>query len=159
MKKFKRFEVLFWSIAFPGFGQYLNSHLFKGTVFIILEIIVNVMSNFNSAIRFSFLGEIDQAILVTNFQWLLFYPCIYMFAIWDAYRFASDEPLSPWAFFPFVFSAYSVTVGVFYSTKITIFDVLLGPVWLPMLFLIPGIIVGFVLKKICERFTLHKQEI
>ena len=93
----------------------------------------------------SFCGNIQEAIEIIDFQWILFYPCLYMFAMWDAYKEVMETD-NEYAFLPFVFCAYFVTVGVFYSTQMKLFGVLLGPVFLPMVFLIPGIISGFVVK-------------
>jgi hypothetical protein len=50
------------------------------------------------------------------------------------------------SFLPFVFCAYFVTVGLMISPKVTFFQIHPGPVFLPMLFLIPGLLVGGVLK-------------
>jgi hypothetical protein len=77
-RKPKKHEPLLWSIALPGFGQFLNGGFFKISVFVFLEILVNVLSKFNLAILYSFQGEIQKAINVTNFQWLMFYPIIYV---------------------------------------------------------------------------------
>ncbi|MCL6572412.1 MAG: hypothetical protein K6T88_12125 [Bacillus sp. (in: Bacteria)] len=145
MKKMSKLESVLWNIAFPGFSQLLMGKYIKGILFVVLEILVNVMGRFNQAIMFSFLGEIKKAELVTNYQWLMFYPCVYMFSLWDGYRLAMpvDEKYS---FLPFVFGAYFVTVGLMVSPKVTIFHVHLGPVFLPMLFLIPGLFIGLLLK-------------
>lgn len=145
MKKIGKLEAVLWNIAFPGFSQLLVGQYVKGILFVILEFLMNVFSRFNQAIMYSFLGEIDQAEAVTNYQWLMFYPCVYMFSIWDAYRFAmpSDEKYS---YLPFVFCAYCVTVGLMVSPKVTIFEIHPGPVFLPMLFLIPGLILGFLIR-------------
>ena len=72
-------EALMWSIALPGFGQYLNGKYFKGTVLLILEFVVNVQAKFNEIIILSFHGDIENAIVQTNYQWLMFYPCLYFF--------------------------------------------------------------------------------
>jgi hypothetical protein len=64
----------------------------------------------------------------------MFYPCIYLFAMWDAYRDAGGGK-SPFSFLPFVFSAYIGTIGVIYSNSLKFMDVLLGPVFLSILFL------------------------
>ncbi|WP_186578730.1 hypothetical protein [Aquibacillus kalidii] len=139
-------EVLLWSIAFPGFGQILNGQNLKGILFIVLEILINVQANFNIIIISSFLGEVDKAVKQTNYLWLMFYPCVYFFAMWDAYKEAGGGK-KPYSFLPFVFCAYMVTIGVIFSSKMTFFGILLGPVWLPMFMVIPGLIVGFVLQK------------
>ena len=145
MKTLGKLEAVLWSIALPGFSQLLSGQIFKGTLFVLLEFVINMYSNFNSAIMYSFLGEIDQAIQVINFQWLMFYPCLYMFAMWDSYRSAmpENEELS---FLPFVFGTYFVTVGLMYSTRIKLFGILIGPVFLPMLSLIPGLMIGFLIR-------------
>ncbi|WP_338469468.1 hypothetical protein R4Z10_11605 [Niallia sp. XMNu-256] len=143
-------EVLLWSIALPGFGQLLNGRFLKGIVFILLEIIINVQSRFNELIVLSFLGETEKALSLTNYQWLMFYPCIYFYAMWDAYRDAGGAK-HKFSFLPYVFCAYFVTVGLIYSPKVNVLGFPIGPVWLPMLSVIPGIIVGNILIQIGKR--------
>ncbi|MBM7693728.1 hypothetical protein JOC77_003172 [Peribacillus deserti] len=140
-------ERLIWSIALPGFGQLLNGKYLKGIVFILLEIIINVQSNFNEVIYYSFNGEIGKSIHQANYQWLMFYPCIYFFAMWDAFK-DSGGGKEPYSYLPFVFSAYFVTVGIMYSDRIKMFGILLGIVWFPMLCVIPGVGLGLLLKRI-----------
>ncbi|WP_163100497.1 hypothetical protein [Peribacillus alkalitolerans] len=140
-------EKLFWSIALPGFGQFLNGKYIKGITLIVLEFIVNVQSNLNDIIILSFNGQIEASIDHTNYQWLMFYPCLYMYAIWDAYK-DSGEAKSKGLFFPFVSGAYFATVGIIYSRTLTIFGILIGPVWLPILFMILGIVIGVFVKRI-----------
>lgn len=152
----KKLEALLWSIALPGFAQLLNKQIFKGTVFIILEFLVNVNSNFNTAIMLSFLGEIDGAIKAADYQWLMFYPCLYMFAMWDAYKFSSGEKIGEYAFLPFVFGAYFVTVGLMFSKKMYLFGMLFGPVWLPIAFLPLGLLVGHLIRLAILFFTKTK---
>ncbi|WP_436262603.1 hypothetical protein [Ornithinibacillus hominis] len=151
-------EVLFWSIALPGFGHYLNGKLFKGTVLIILEFLVNVQSGLNYAILPSFHGEIHEAISATNFQWLMFYPCIYLFAIWDAYRDAGGGN-EPYAFIPFVFSAYIGTIGVVYSPTFNINGVYFGVIWLPIIFLILGFLIGKIIRFIILKQVNRKEKV
>lgn len=67
--------------------------------------------------------------------------------MWDAYRDGPEEK-SPFIFMPFVFSAYFVTVGVISSSTFKIKNVLLGPIWLPLLYVTIGILFGLVLRKI-----------
>ncbi|TCJ02298.1 hypothetical protein [Cytobacillus praedii] len=153
MRKTNKIEALFWSIALPGFGQLLNGQIIKRIIFIFLEFLINVMSSFNKAIMLSFLGKISEAIQIIDYQWLMFYPCVYMFAMYDAYKFAGDNT-SPFSFFPFAFGAYFVTVGLMFSTKLTIFGVLFGPIFLPMLFLIPGLLVGFLFRYIFKEINI-----
>ncbi|MGS2779865.1 hypothetical protein ACVBAX_21215 [Robertmurraya sp. GLU-23] len=148
MKK-SAFEKLLWSIALPGFGQFLNGKYFKGTVLLILEFLINVKANFNQVILLSFHGEIGDAIQHAEYQWLMFYPCLYFFSMWDAVKDAGGGK-DPYSFLPYVFTAFFVTVGLIFSSNLMIFGVLLGPVWLPIVFVFPGIIIGFITREIIK---------
>jgi hypothetical protein len=143
-------EKLLWSIAFPGFGQMLNGKYFKGILFILLEFVINVQSHFNEVIMLSFNGEIEKTFARTEYQWLMFYPCVYFFAIWDAYKDAGGDK-EPYSFLPFVSSAYLVTVGLMISSKIKVFGYLLGTVWFPMLCVIPGVVIGILIKNLLRK--------
>ena len=145
MSKEERIEKVLWSIALLGFKQLLNGEFFKGLLLIVLEFLINVQSNFNKIIIYSFQGDIQAAIDHVNYDWLMFHPCLYMFSIWDAYRDASGGKL-PYSFLPYAFSTYFVTVGLIYSSSLKVFGVLLGPVFLPILFLIPGISIGLLMQ-------------
>ncbi len=145
-KRDKKAEVLLWSIALPGFGQFLNQQYVKGIVLIILEVIINVKGQVNLVIMQSFLGQISSAINEANYLWLMFYPCVYLFAIWDAYRDAGGDV--KYLFIPFVFSAYIGTIGVIYSSQLTIFNYLIGPVFLPIIGMVLGFFIGYMLRKL-----------
>jgi hypothetical protein len=155
MPKSKHFEVILWSVAFPGFGQFLNKKILKGITFLTLEFVINTKSNLNLIIISSFLGEIDKAIDQTNYQWLMFYPCVYLFAIWDAYRDAGGGQ-EPYSFLPFVFSAYFGTIGVIYSKSVYFLGRKWGPVWFSILFLLIGVGVGFIIKKTLVTYSSNR---
>jgi hypothetical protein len=144
------YEKLLWCIALPGFGQFLNGKLFKGTILIFLEILVNVQANLNEAIILSFHGNIEKAIMNTDYQWLMFYPCLYFYAMWDAFKDAGGGK-NKFSFLPFVFAAYVATVGCVYSSQFRLFGVLLGPVWLPILCIIPGAALGIIVRAIIRK--------
>lgn len=74
-----------------------------------------------------------------------------MFAMWDAYCNADGE-LNGFSSILFVLGAFFLTIGLIYSTSLTIFGVLIGPVFLPMLFLVPGLLIGFIIYKV----VIHK---
>lgn len=141
----KCIDKLLWSIAIPRFGQLLNGKYIKGILLITLEFLINVKTNFNEVIILSFHGEVLNAIQETNKQWLMFYSCLYFFAMWDAWKDAGggNEPFSS---IPLVFSTCFVTVGCIYSSDFRLFGALLGPVWFPMLCVIPGVLIGIVTK-------------
>jgi len=143
----RKIEVLLWSIALPSFSQLLNGKYIKGIIFIFLEFIINIYSNFNEIILMSFNGNIHQAIETANYQWLMFYPCLYFFGMWDAFKDAGGGKIK-FSFVPFVFLAYFVTLGCIYSPKFKLFGIVLGPVWLSLISVIPGFIIGMVFRKI-----------
>ncbi|MEN1968529.1 hypothetical protein WMZ97_10695 [Lentibacillus sp. N15] len=149
-RKIKVIEAIIWNIALPGLAQILNGKIIKGLVLVGLGFLVNIQSNLNQAILYSFNGEIQLAIDITNYQLLLFYPCWYIFAMWDVYKDTGSGKES-FSFLPFVFSAYSMTVGAIYSPTLKIGGILFGPIWLPTLFLPIGIIVGTVLRILLKK--------
>ncbi|MDW8801356.1 hypothetical protein P8V03_09335 [Clostridium sp. A1-XYC3] len=152
-------EKALWSVAIPGFGQLLNKKYLKGTILIFLEFLINVKANINTIIVLSFYGKTELAVKEANYQWLMFYPCVYMFAIWDAYRDGGgyDEPL---LYLPFAVAAYVETIGVIYSKTLKAFGVLLGPIFLPMIFIFLGLIIGFFIRFLLLRkkhYVKYKQ--
>ncbi len=67
--------------------------------------------------------------------------------MWDAFKDAGGGK-QPYSYLPFVSSAFFVTVGTIYSAQTKVFGVLLGAVWFPILWVIPGLIIGFSIKLI-----------
>ncbi|MBB3108677.1 hypothetical protein FHS18_000705 [Paenibacillus phyllosphaerae] len=155
MAKSIQIEKALWSIALPGFGQLLNGKYIKGIVLIASEVLINVKAHLNEIIMLSFLGRIDEAVSTTNFQWLLFYPCFYMFGIWDAYRDAGN--VNRFGFLPPVTAAYCATVGVFYA-NCHLFGVKWGPVWLPMISCFVGLGLGRLLMELLNRSIRSAEE-
>lgn len=146
-------EKLLWSIAIPGFGQLLNGRYLKGLILIGLEFVINVNSHLNEAIMFSFQGDTTEALGTTNFQWLMFYPCVYMYGLWDAYRDAGGGKMAL-SYIPFVLPAYFGTVGIVYSPYCKVMGYLVGPVWLPMLMAVIGVFLGVSLQHfLAPRFS------
>lgn len=148
----RKLEIVLWSIAFPGFGQILNGEFLKALLFVGLEFLVNVQSNFNTIIIDSFHWNTIRAINQTDYQWLMFYPCLYTFAIWDAYRDAGGGK-SPYAVLPTVAGAYVGTVGVIYSRSLSLIGIKFGPVWLGMMGTLLGVLLGAILRKILLKRT------
>ncbi|RKQ34580.1 hypothetical protein [Oceanobacillus halophilus] len=158
-RKSKKLEAILWSAALPGFAQLLNKRYVKGLLLVGLEFVVNVLGNFNTIILLSWNFKIEEAISQTNYQWLMFYPCLYFFAMWDAYKDAGGGRDKPFAYLPLVFSAYFVTIGVFYSPKLSLFGHLIGPMWSGFLFLPIGLAIGAIIRtillKIYTKQTTH----
>lgn len=133
----------------PGFGQLLNGRFLKGLLLIGLEFLINAQSNLNEIIISSFHGEIEKTITQTNYQWLMFYPCVYMFGIWDAYKDAGGGT-TPYAVVPFAFGAFFGTIGIIFSRDF------LGAVWLGIVGLFLGIAVGLLVRTTLRNRTVTK---
>jgi TM2 domain-containing membrane protein YozV len=82
--------IAWWSAAFPGFGHLLLSKYLRGYALFIWEVVVNVNAHVNSAMIYSFQGNIDMAKEVLDTRWLLMYIPVYLFGIWDSYRTTVD---------------------------------------------------------------------
>jgi len=76
---------------------------------------------------------------------MLFYPCVYIFAIWDAYRDAGATTFR-YSFLPSVCSAYFGTIGVILSPVFTLFAITFGPIWLGILGMLIGAVIGVGMK-------------
>ncbi|MBM7659976.1 hypothetical protein JOC85_000743 [Bacillus mesophilus] len=147
-------EMIFWSIALPGFGQLLNRQYIKALLLVLLEFLINLQGGINLAIVHSFQGNIDLAIQTVDYRWIMFYPCLYVFAMWDAYisakRIAKIKD-TPFESIPFSFAAYITTIGVIYSNR-PIFSITFGPIFTPII----AIFIGFFLGGILKKFLLRK---
>lgn len=141
-----KIEALIWSIMLPGFGQLLNGQTTKGLVLLFLIILVNYKSKLNIVIIQTFNGNFVESIEVTDYQWLMFYPCLYMFALWDAYKEAEGE-VGVLGYYPFIMAAYFLTVGLIFSSTLEVFGYLFGPVILPILFGVLAVFIGIWLRK------------
>ncbi|MGD6873672.1 hypothetical protein ACQCU1_15955 [Sutcliffiella horikoshii] len=77
--------AVLWSLFIPGLGQ-LYLHRIVTAFFVIVWVIVFFYySHGLEAISLLFLGEMEKATSVIDPEWLLFFPSLYGFAIFDAY--------------------------------------------------------------------------
>lgn len=84
------YMVAFWSIAFPGFGHLLISKYIRGLLLFLWEVCINQMTHLNTAMVYSFMGDIDSAKAVLNVELVYLYIPVYLFAIMDSYRTTVD---------------------------------------------------------------------
>jgi hypothetical protein len=136
-----------WSVAIPGFGQIYNGKYVKAIVFIILEFLINLNSHLNVAIFHSWLFDVHQSQQSIDFEWLLFYPCMYVFAIFDAYHDCccqTGRVYSRYVFIPFFFTCFVGTVIVIVSSGAKPFLGLekIGPVFAGAILLFLGLGIG-----------------
>ncbi|TYS58488.1 hypothetical protein FZC74_11810 [Sutcliffiella horikoshii] len=77
--------AVLWSLFIPGLGQ-LYLHRIVTAFFVIVWVIVFFyFSHGLEAVSLLFLGEIEKATSVIDPEWLLFFPSLYGFAIFDSY--------------------------------------------------------------------------
>ncbi|WP_080875233.1 hypothetical protein [Oceanobacillus timonensis] len=155
-QKSKKLEAVLWSIALPGFAQLLHRHYVKGILFIGLEFLINVMGNLNTIIVLSFNFKIEESIAQTNYLWLMFYPCLYFYAIWDAYKNAGGGERA-FAYLPIAFSAYFMTVALIFSPSFAISGHLIGPLWLPLLSIPIGLAAGGLIRWILLKIYMRNE--
>ncbi len=137
--------ALFWSITFPGFGQFYNHQYIKGFFFIVLEFLINLQGEVNRAIIYSFHGEFALASEVANWNWLLFYPCIYIFGMAESYYQAhlkENQAFSEAQFVPFILAAMIGTIGTIYGLRWG-----LGPIFNGLIGMMAGAILGRIAMK------------
>lgn len=136
-----------WSAAIPGFGQLYNRQIGKAVIFILMEFWINNYSHLNMAIMYSWMFQIEKAQQAVDYQWLLFYPCFYIYAIYDAYHTScarADKPEPKWMAVPFVATWLIGTVSVIIgSGQRSFFGIeKLGPVFLGVIVIIVFLVGG-----------------
>lgn len=77
--------AIIWSLFMPGLGQLYIHRVITAFFVIIWGVVFFYLSHGLEALSLLFLGEIKQATDVINPEWLLFFPSIYGFAIFDSY--------------------------------------------------------------------------
>lgn len=82
--------MFWWASSYLGFAYISLGSYVKGNILIFFEFFLNTQSKLNLGIMYSFTGRFDKAKEVLNTNWLLFYFFIYIFAIWGAFRVATD---------------------------------------------------------------------
>lgn len=75
-----------WSALLTGFGHIYNMKSIKGLILLGWMVAIIHFSHVNDAIIATFTGQFHKAREMVNYQWLLFFPSLYLFAMWDAYN-------------------------------------------------------------------------
>ncbi len=83
--------IAWWSAAFPGFGHIMMGSYPIGFLLVVWEFMINVYGRLNIAIMYSFTGRFDLATAILDKRWILLYPLIYVFSIWDSYRLSVEQ--------------------------------------------------------------------
>lgn len=82
--------TVWWSAAFPGFGQIILGSYIKGFLLVVWEFVMNIQTNVNVAIIYSFTGQFDLAREALDARWILLYQGTFVYAAWDSYRSTVD---------------------------------------------------------------------
>ncbi|WP_407271296.1 hypothetical protein [Radiobacillus sp. PE A8.2] len=77
--------AVIWSLFVPGLGQ-LYIHRIVTAFFVIIWVVMfSYFSHSLEALSLLFLGELEEATSVLRPAWLLFFPSIYGFSVYDSY--------------------------------------------------------------------------
>jgi len=74
-----------WSVLTPGLGQLYGGSTIVGTFILAWWIFVCYKAEAVRAFLYSFLGDFSSVTANVNWQWFLFLPSIYVFAVYQAY--------------------------------------------------------------------------
>jgi TM2 domain-containing membrane protein YozV len=74
-----------WSFLVPGLGQLYIHRIITAFFIVVWVVVFAYYSHGLEAISLLFLGKVKESTSVINSEWLLFFPSIYGFAIYDAY--------------------------------------------------------------------------
>lgn len=75
-----------WSSLLPGFGHMYNMKAVKGLIILGWFLAIVYFSHVNAGIIATFTGKYLKARAIVNYQWLMFFPSIYLFSMWDAHN-------------------------------------------------------------------------
>lgn len=88
---------LVWSLLIPGSGQLYIHRLIVALFIVIWWITICYLSKLLPALHYTLLGNFEQAKAVLDIHWYLNIPCIYFFAMYDAYvNTVSNNMLFDW---------------------------------------------------------------
>lgn len=77
--------AIIWSLFIPGLGQLYIHRIVTAFFVIIWCVVFFYYSHALEAISLLFLGEIDKSTSVLHPEWLLFFPSLYGFSVFDSY--------------------------------------------------------------------------
>lgn len=77
--------AVIWSLFVPGLGQLYIHRIITAFFVIIWVVLFTYFSHGLEAISLLFLGKVQEATSVLKPEWLLFFPSIYGFSVFDSY--------------------------------------------------------------------------
>ncbi|MDN3019158.1 hypothetical protein PH210_23580 [Paenibacillus sp. BSR1-1] len=85
-----------WAWFMPGFGHLLLGQYILGWILFVWEVVLNVQTQFNVAIIYTFIGRFDEAVQILKQEdgyWLLTYGAVFVFTVYSTYKIAVDNNL------------------------------------------------------------------
>ncbi|WP_166244693.1 hypothetical protein [Paenibacillus turpanensis] len=80
-----------WSALSPGLGQLYGGSTIVGTFVLAWWIFVCYKANAVRALLYSFIGDFSSVAAIVDWQWFLFLPSMYVFAIYQAYAAVNES--------------------------------------------------------------------
>lgn len=77
--------AIIWSLFIPGLGQLYIHRIVTAFFVIVWCVVFFYYSHGLEAVSLLFLGEIEKATSTVKSEWLLFFPSLYGFSVYDAY--------------------------------------------------------------------------
>lgn len=91
LDKKKPWVGMAWSILSPGLGQYYSGSTVVGTFVLAWWIFVCYKAHAVRVFLYSFLGDFSATNVIVDWQWFLFLPSMYVFAIYHAYTSVNEN--------------------------------------------------------------------
>ncbi|MFC5448287.1 hypothetical protein ACFPOG_08450 [Paenibacillus aestuarii] len=85
LDKRKPWLSFIWSLGVPSLGQLYLHRIILASFILVSTIFIVSYSNLILAIHLLILGKVKESSGVLNMQWLLYFPSLYFFIIYDAY--------------------------------------------------------------------------
>lgn len=77
-----------WSGAFAGMGHLYTHRIITGFILMGWYVAVVLMSKMGDLMIYTIFGPYDHIPQLVNYEWLLFFPSIYLYSMYDAYNHA-----------------------------------------------------------------------
>jgi len=85
LDKRKPIMAFIWSIFTPGLGQFYSCRIISAAFILVWVVVIGYYSHFLEGLHLIILGEITEATEIFDKQWLLFFPSIFGFSMYDSY--------------------------------------------------------------------------
>jgi len=85
------FMALFWSMFFPGTGQFYLHRLFESVLLSFWFIVISHYSRFHQGLLYLIMGDIDRSNQSFQADWFMFLPSLFCFSAFNAFTDAVES--------------------------------------------------------------------